>query len=78
MLTEDCDAEDLQPLTDLDKRKLNNLLTADVRVPLSWKPELETMLELGRKCEIEAVHKLRGLPTFCRLLLDAVARHAGL
>jgi DNA topoisomerase VI subunit A len=78
MLSKDCDPEDLQTLTHLDIQKLKNLLTIDVRVPMSWKPELVTMLESGCKCEIEAVHKLRGLRRFCTMLLEAMARHSGL
>lgn len=76
MLERDCDPADLQPLSDGDVRKLQNLLQLDGRVPAAWRPELEAMLDGGCKCEIEAAHKLRGVPAFCGLLLDAISTHA--
>lgn len=78
MLERDCDPTDLQPLTTGDARKLQNLLASDGRVPDAWRPELEAMLDGGCKCEIEAAHKLRGVPAFCSLLLEAIAEHAAL
>ena len=73
MLQQDCDPSDLQVLTDLDTRKLERLLEANTRLPESWRPELEIMMQGGMKCEIEAAHKLRGLPAFCSMLVEAMA-----
>jgi DNA topoisomerase VI subunit A len=78
MLEEDCDPADLQPLSDLDVRKLERLLDGDARLPDSWRPELETMLRAGCKCEIEAAHKLRGLPAFCGMLVEGMTMYAAL
>lgn len=78
MLEAECDPGDLQVLTDLDERKLERLLHDDARLPESWRPELEAMAQLGCKCEIEAAHKLRGLPAFCAMLVEAMAMYAAL
>lgn len=78
MLDEDCDPSDLQPLTPLDVRKLERLLSEDARVPATWRAELDVMLQGGCKCEIEAAHKLRGMLAFCAMLVEDMAMYAGL
>jgi DNA topoisomerase VI subunit A len=78
MLEADCDPADMQPLSDLDIRKLQRLLNGDARVPDSWRQELQVMLQGGYKCEIEAVHKLRGMQVFCGMLVESMTMFAGL
>ena len=78
MLEHDCDPTDLQPLSPLDVRKLERLLNDDARVPVAWRAELDVMLRGGCKCEIEAAHKLRGVPAFASMLVEAMAMFDGL
>lgn len=78
MLERDCDAGDLQTLTPLDIRKLEKLLKEDARLPATWRGELQEMLYGGYKCEIEAVHKLRGMRAFCEMLVESMSMFAGL
>ena len=78
MLAEDCDPDDLQDLTKLDTRKLERLLEGGSKLPVAWRPEVQAMLDGGCKCEIEAAHKLRGMPAFVGLLVEAMTMYTAL
>lgn len=81
MLLQDCDAADMQRLTARDHRRLQVLLgeqAADRGVPPSWKAELVRMQRSGKKCEIEAAYRLRGIAEFCRMLVNRMSLHIAL
>ena len=75
---EHCDPDDMQELTTADLSKLNNLIREDERLPDSWKMELREMEEAGVKCEIEAVYKLIGVDSFCKMLVEHMALYMAL
>lgn len=81
MLMQDCDAADMQRMSDRDHRRIL-LLLADDRtgrgLPPQWKEELLRMQRGGKKCEIEAAYRLRGITEFCRMLVDRMSLHTAI
>lgn len=75
MLATDCDAGDMQALTPLDIKKISNLLLPASRAPADWRPELLLMEKFGKKAEIEAAYKLRGVRSFCNMMVTAMREH---